>query len=283
MTILRPIIMTSAKILACGLLCLVSSQISAAMTQTATPDSLNRLTTVDYGNGLVISYTLDGNGNRLTRTVQSNYRLITVEIPSGGGTVTGAGIVTVGQIVTLQASPDTHRRFGQWKEGSAILGSDRLLSFTVTGSRTLQASFVQLDPFDSFVTDFGLDPTGSGAPEANPTGDGVPNLLKFALGGNPTIPGSAILPSQRLDALNGVSVFVFDFYYSLSAAQSVTLEVDYSTDLVNWATAVSGQDGVTVVTAPVDATKGHTTVTIPKITNKVFARLRVTQPPPVAP
>jgi len=35
-------------------------------------DDLNRLTRADYGNGTVINYTYDANGNRLTETVNSN-------------------------------------------------------------------------------------------------------------------------------------------------------------------------------------------------------------------
>lgn len=44
---------------------------SYSQTVTYQYDDLNRLTSADYGNGTVISYTYDANGNRLTETVSS--------------------------------------------------------------------------------------------------------------------------------------------------------------------------------------------------------------------
>ncbi|MBI5750460.1 MAG: RHS repeat protein [Nitrospinae bacterium] len=54
------------------ILTLVVIQRVSAATVTYTYDNLNRITSVDYGNGNIEEYTYDEAGNRLTLTVTVN-------------------------------------------------------------------------------------------------------------------------------------------------------------------------------------------------------------------
>jgi benzoyl-CoA reductase/2-hydroxyglutaryl-CoA dehydratase subunit BcrC/BadD/HgdB len=46
-------------------------------------------------------------------------------------------------------------------------------------------------------------------------------------------------------------VFIYSRYFDISA---VTVEVEHSTDLVNWIVAANGVNGVVITTQPVDDT-----------------------------
>lgn len=66
-------------------------------------------------------------------------------------------------------------------------------------------------------------------PLENPTGDGMPNLLKFALGLDPGLPASVALPSVRAE--NGVMSLHFS---RNTLAQGIRLLVERSTNLADW-------------------------------------------------
>jgi PKD repeat protein len=72
-----------------------------------------------------------------------------------------------------------------------------------------------------------LNPAISG-PGADPDGDGLPNLLEYAMGLEPKTPNPG-LPSSQIQ--NG---FFTSTYTRLKAATDVTLALEGSTDLVNW-------------------------------------------------
>ncbi|MGO8697211.1 MAG: pyrrolo-quinoline quinone [Limisphaerales bacterium] len=75
---------------------------------------------------------------------------------------------------------------------------------------------------------------GAGANDASPSGDGVPNLLKYALGLNPSVAVTlAQLPAGSLQTNSGQS------YLTLAVNRAadppdVSLVVQVSSDLVNW-------------------------------------------------
>jgi hypothetical protein len=114
--------------------------------------------------------------------------------------------------------------------------------------------------------------TGSGADTMNPSGDGVPNLLKYAMGMDPSKPGS--VPQAVTRNASGMN-FVFTLN---KAASDVSLFVEWSDTLngTDWSTAgvgaplVLSDNGVTQqvqVTVPADA----------GVTGR-FVRLEVTNP-----
>lgn len=82
--------------------------------------------------------------------------------------------------------------------------------------------------FDAWAASFGLDPAGDGGPTANPTGDGVSNLLKYAFGMDPNQAGlRAELPESQV-AEGGLTLT----YTRLKNADDLSYRVDASTDLV---------------------------------------------------
>ncbi len=65
-------------------------------------------------------------------------------------------------------------------------------------------------------------------PLADPDGDGVPNLLEYALGGDPLVPRSAVLPEAEL--VDGRLAFTFNRI----ADPGLIYTVEVSDDLVTW-------------------------------------------------
>jgi len=90
--------------------------------------------------------------------------------------------------------------------------------------------------------------TALALPTANPSGDGVPNLLKFAFGGNPLV-------AQRAPGLPQAESGGGVTFYQRQLA-GLSYEVDESFDLVTWTKIWQTSDGIAA--SPVVA---HTTVT----------------------
>ncbi|HLP01568.1 MAG TPA: pectinesterase family protein [Opitutaceae bacterium] len=132
------------------------------------------------------------------------------------------------------------------------------------------------DPFALWSAGHGLDPAGNGAADSDPDGDGVSNLLEFALGGDPTISDPGILPSVQFDAGATALLVTFDQAKDLATADGTTT-VEFSTDLTNWTAAVAGQNGVTRTVLPVDSQLDQVLVEIPATGSRMFARVRVTR------
>ena len=104
--------------------------------------------------------------------------------------------------------------------------------------------------------------------------DGIPNLLEYLLGGNPTLPSSGLLPA--ITKAPGSTNVVFTYQRKI-AATGVTQVIEHATSLSPpWTPAVHGAGGVTIVTAPVpgDATSEQVTVTIPSTGTSRFVRLK---------
>jgi endoglucanase len=131
--------------------------------------------------------------------------------------------------------------------------------------------------------------TGDAADLADPDNDGIVNLLERALGGNPTVPGSAVLPTFHLLDVTGQDGGTFPALtwrqrsggsgaigggYSI---ESLTYTLQSSTDLENWAIPAN----VEQVGSAVDVGDGYESVTA-RLTEAlqpgtpVFLRLLVT-------
>ena len=104
-------------------------------------------------------------------------------------------------------------------------------------------------------------------PAANPAGDGIVNLVKFALGLNPTVCASKGLPTLTQES----GQYVFRFTRPLLLC-GITYTVQTSTDLVNW----TG----TIATTVESSTRTTETLvaTLPATGPRLFVRLQVTQP-----
>lgn len=93
---------------------------------------------------------------------------------------------------------------------------------------------------------------GAGANSASPAGDGVPNLVKYALGLNPFTPVNPNqLSAAGIEQTNGCS-YLTSTVFPLAAPVDVSLVAETSTDLINWtlgnATISNGYPGPVVAT-----------------------------------
>jgi len=68
---------------------------------------------------------------------------------------------------------------------------------------------------------------------SNPAGDGIPNLVKYALDLNPNTPAASGLPMPGKVAVNGKSYLTLTFT-DQSALTDITYNVQVSSDLQNW-------------------------------------------------
>jgi len=119
------------------------------------------------------------------------------------------------------------------------------------------------------------------APLGNPAQDGIPNLLKYVLNGNPGLASTAILP--RVSKLASSSIFTFS--RRAESAQDTTQIFQYSTDLSHWTNVmITSPTDAKVALGAADANGVQiVTVTIPAGNNaSLFGRLSVTDSVPYA-
>jgi hypothetical protein len=109
------------------------------------------------------------------------------------------------------------------------------IHFTAAGVLPLGRSmaYKMLELEEVTYTDWSLNHGLSGGQGDDDDKDGLPNLLEFALGGNPTDPSDAPRPGWALVDDGGTSYPAYVLQRDLGAAD-VTLEAMFSPDLVDW-------------------------------------------------
>jgi hypothetical protein len=188
------------------------------------------------------------------------------------------GLLSVGQTYSVEASFDDSNEV-------AIVGSypwespDGLLAYNIFMLTTRIDIEVVADPvappYTSWQSSF-FNPAISGD-DVDFDKDGIPNLLEYLLGGNPTLPSSGLFPT--VTKAPGSSNLVFTYKRKI-AATGVTQVIEHATSLSPpWTPAVHGTDGVTIITAvvPGDATAEQVTVTIPSTSTSRFVRLKASR------
>lgn len=109
--------------------------------QTYIYDNNNRLEKVVYGNGVIVKFTYDELGNRLTKTVtgatEQTFTISVSAAPSGSGTVTGGGTYTKGTAIELKAIANDGYEFSKWSDGE----TDNPRSIVVESDMSLTAQF----------------------------------------------------------------------------------------------------------------------------------------------
>ena len=141
------------------------------------------------------------------------------------------------------------------------------------------AALTVLTPFQQWqILHFGSTTADGAQVTDDPNHDGIANLLRFVLGGDPHVPGSTPLPTLTATPNSGGATMVFRYQRKLAAA-AVDQVVEYTADLSSaaWVPAVNGQAGVTIATSPVDGETEQVTVTIPVSGITGFARLNVSE------
>ncbi|MEY4568901.1 MAG: hypothetical protein RLZZ398_340 [Verrucomicrobiota bacterium] len=155
---------------------------------------------------------------------------------------------------------------------------------TVTGSDAAWVDQIEwtpsaTDPYTTWAAGFFnstqlANPAISGH-DVDYDNDGVPTLLEYLFGGNPTLPSSGLLPTVTKAPGSNNVVFT---YKRKTAATGVTQVIEHSANLAPpWTPAVHGQDGVTIATTPVDAQTEQVTVTIPSTSTSRFVRLKASR------
>ena len=128
-----------------------------------------------------------------------------------------------------------------------------------------------LTPFQAWqFTNFGanwLNPAIAG-PSADPDGDGLPNLLEYALGDSPV----ARNKSGITCAMSGTSLTMT--YTRLKSATDITVQPQWSANLVAWSST-----GVALQVVSDNGTVQSINALVATGTNKkLFMRMEVTQP-----
>jgi len=149
----------------------------------------------------------------------------------------------------------------------------------------------ELGPFDSWRhVEFGNDATNLviSAPTADPAGDGIVNLLKYAMALSPLQNSTAGLPKLQVQTVDGIRYLALQFTRAISATD-VTVTVQASRDLLGWSNGSSysgvGNIPTNGVTTEVSRTSLNGIETIVVRDNigfdsasHRFLRLRVTRP-----
>jgi hypothetical protein len=141
----------------------------------------------------------------------------------------------------------------------------------VNSPASASVSATTLSLFASWTAaELGALPPADQLPGADPDGDGVSNLLEYALGGSPTNAAVAPLPSIALNPTTSLLNVSF-----MRARAELTYEIMASSDLVAW-TVVSTNPGTVSAVTPVTFTDSvNLSVANPP---RRFLRLKVTAP-----
>lgn len=97
-------------------------------------------------------------GDNVVFTTTSNNTINVFANPTAGGTVTGAGAYQLGQSCTVTATAKTGYTFTDWTENGTTVSTNENYTFTVTGSRNLQANF----KMDTFTITVSAEPSVGG-------------------------------------------------------------------------------------------------------------------------
>jgi hypothetical protein len=143
----------------------------------------------------------------------------------------------------------------------------------VVFSESLVSVLPLLSNFQSWLGGFpGLG--AATAADADPDGDRIPNLIEYALGGNPLQGDPQRLPRQSISKVNGLD------YLTLSAdcnpaATDLNFSVEVSSDLLNW---YSGDAYTTVLSAPGDAVfTARDNTSVGSGSSRRFIRLKISK------
>jgi hypothetical protein len=180
---------------------------------------------------------------------------------------------------------------GSWQLelfATSVFGTTRrIVEFNVTDPLTYEQWLVE-----NFTAAERANPAISG-PNADPDGDGVPNLMEYTMAGKPKVNEPFLLPRQKIVGKNMEYTYQADGSaqkYKL-VPQASNVRVGEETDLVNWDNLTDPDLFIVgpppaneiIPMARIESQEGSLQfwkVTIPlNVDTKVFFRLKVPEPP----
>ena len=198
---------------------------------------------VTYAAGSFAEFT-QGTPFTIGGTVTFNNNVVRVNLPVnlGAGVYTLATYTDAGSSGSVDATPVIASGSLAPSATATVANSAGAIVLTVVGG---------LGPYETWSTvTYGLS-GGNEAGDADPDNDGIGNALEFALGGNPTVASSSILPT--VDESTGD--LIFTFYRKDLSEGSSTITFQWSTDLT-----VAGWNDVSV--GATDSNSGDITVDV---------------------
>ena len=172
----------------------------------------------------------------ITRTgiALPTFTVSTSALPAADGTTSGGGVIASGSSATLTAVPNPGYVFFAWLENSATASTLASYTFTVTSNRSLVAEFLPA-AYSSWASQYyspaQLAEPSVGGGLANPSGDGICNLLDYAFGLDPTMHNSQSALPQASVSADGYLVLTY-LFNQYAADLACTVEV--SSDLQTW-------------------------------------------------
>lgn len=181
---------------------------------------------------------------------------ITVEVATN---LNGGSPLSLSQPVTgLERNTDYYFKAFATNAGGTTYGS------TLSFSSSLQLSFSSWQQLN-FGSDAG-NPLIAGL-DANPSGDGISNLLKYAFGLDPNESSTTGLPTPGQSGNNLTLTFS-----KLATANNLNYSVEWSTDLSDWKTS-----GISLETIGADFSTDQVLASVPKGSDSTkFLRLNIT-------
>ncbi|MDZ7832932.1 MAG: InlB B-repeat-containing protein [Desulfobacterales bacterium] len=152
----------------------------------------------------------------------SNHTITVSAAPTDGGTVTGSGTYVDGSTATVNASAESGYVFVHWTEGNTVVSCSQQYMFTVTGNRTLQANFSQMQ--NSY------DITGSARPSNYGMVTGSGSYNHEAIVTMTALPNQGFALTNWIETwpgLAGSCVVSTDEEYSFQATRNRNLTADF--------------------------------------------------------
>lgn len=191
-------------------------------------------------------------GNSVIRKIETQQTVLSVP-----GTFTGTTPLSISLPATdLPTDQSYYIRIIATNGGGTSVGQPK--SVTIVSFRQWQVTNFGSQANNPLISD----------PNACPSGDGVVNLVKYALGLDPNVSSSDGMPILSRD---GGSISLS--YNKVACATNIVMAVEWSTDLVNWSTA-----GVTTSILSDDGITQEIRSSVPAGTTSKFLRLSVTKP-----
>lgn len=288
---------------------------SSTTVTAALNSNVNTLLSGSYTDTVTFTNSTNGNGNAtrnvlLTLVPDTTPPVLNVTTPDHTTTnqpsVTLMGTATapsgISSVVANGVTATTSDGFAHWTAtvGKLTVGINSITvtatdgaapANTSTASRqilyyTLTSSLFGTDIPDAWKVAHGLDPfsnTGVNNPTGNPSGDGISNLMKYALNLDPQKTATPGLPftTTALNPSDNQTYLIFN-YRRIIGGGGLTYIVEASTDFTNWTSSSTDLVEISAAPDPDGITEDVQVRVLPALdtpaTGSKFIRLRVTAP-----